>query len=94
MARSERVDDLDFCDMTPAGPPTEEGQVRLVNGDLVAFVGGQVRSLTQGGGALPPAALVGEVLFSCDGATFEVALPVTSCFGWLVNDDGIHIVNG
>ena len=36
---------------------------------------------------------IGQVLFSIDGATFEVAQPVTSNQGWLVNDQGILIVN-
>jgi len=91
--RDEVVSDLLMLDQTPEGPPAEEGLVRLVSGDLVAFVGGQVRSLTQqGGGALPPATQVGQVLFSADGTSFTVEVPITSCDGWLVNDDGVLLV--
>jgi len=36
---------------------------------------------------------IGQVLFSVDGETFEVVQPVTSNQGWLVNDQGILIVN-
>lgn len=43
--RSERTNDL-FIDDDGLGAPSEEGQVRQNSGDLVAYVGGQVRSLT------------------------------------------------
>lgn len=46
------------------------------------------------GGALPAATQVGQVLFSIDGSSFTVELPVTNPFGWIVNDEGILIVNG
>lgn len=49
-ARAERVDDLFFEDQTVAGNPAEEGLVRRVSGDLVAFIGGSVKSLTSGVG--------------------------------------------
>lgn len=48
MARDERVVDLFFLDDTPGGNPTDEGQVKFVSGDLVALLGGQVKSLTTG----------------------------------------------
>jgi len=53
-------------------------------------------TLTQlaSGGSLPSASQVGEVLYSKDGSTFTVELPVTSDYGWLVNNDGIHIIVG
>ncbi len=91
-ARDERVNDLCFEDQTSEGNPSEEGVVRLVSNDLVAYVDGQVKSLTQGGGSLPSATAVGQVLFSEDGSTFTVEDPVTSCNGWLVNEDGQHLV--
>jgi hypothetical protein len=47
-ARGERVDDLFFLDQTAAGNPTEEGLVRRVSNDLVALLGGTVKSLTEG----------------------------------------------
>ena len=48
--RAERTNDL-FIDDDGLGNPTEEGQVRHTGGDLVAYVGGQVLSLTQGAGS-------------------------------------------
>jgi len=47
-ARDERVSDLYFVADESPGPPTVEGQVRLDSGDLVAYVGGSVKSLTAG----------------------------------------------
>ena len=49
-ARDERVADLFFVDTTTEGNPAEEGLVRYVSGDLVAFLGGVVKSLTTGSG--------------------------------------------
>jgi hypothetical protein len=49
-ARDERVADLFFVDTTADGNPAEEGLVRYVSGDLVAFLGGVVKSLTTGSG--------------------------------------------
>jgi len=49
-ARDERVADLFFVDRTADGSPAEEGLVRYVSGDLVAFLGGVVKSLTTGSG--------------------------------------------
>jgi len=49
-ARDERVADLFFVDTTTEGNPAEEGLVRFVSGDLVAFLGGVVKSLTTGSG--------------------------------------------
>lgn len=54
-ARDERVADLFFVDTTAEGNPAEEGLVRFVSGDLVAFLGGVVKSLTSGvGGGITP----------------------------------------
>jgi hypothetical protein len=47
--RAERTNDLHIDD-DGLGNPTEEGQVRHVGGDLVAFLGGVVKSLTSGVG--------------------------------------------
>ncbi len=44
--RDERVDDVYFENLTSEGDPTEEGQTRRVNDDLVVFIDGQVKSLT------------------------------------------------
>lgn len=48
------------------------------------------------GGGLPNPTQMGEVLFSRSSTSlaFTVELPVTSCDGWLVDDQGIHIVVG
>lgn len=53
-----------------------------------------LRIAATGGGALPAATDVGQVLFSLDGLTFEVAQPLTSDQGWLVNDEGTLLVAG
>lgn len=47
--RDERVIDLFFLD--GGSNPAEEGLVRLVGTDLVAYLGGSVKSLTGGGAA-------------------------------------------
>lgn len=47
--RDERTQDLFLLDMSP-GLPTEEGQVRFTNTDIVAYVGGTVYSLITGSG--------------------------------------------
>ena len=68
--RDERVEDLFFEDQTAEGNPTEEGQVRRVSGDLVAYVGGQARSLTSGSGdVVGPAGATDEAVARYDGAT-------------------------
>lgn len=55
--RDERVADLYLTDLTSEGNPTEEGQIRRVSNDLVAYVGGQVKSLTaDSGGGISEAA--------------------------------------
>lgn len=48
------------------------------------------------GGGLPNPTQIGEVLFSRSSTSlaFTVELPLTSCDGWLVDDQGIHIVVG
>lgn len=53
-----------------------------------------VDMLGGGGGNLPPATEIGQVLFAEDGASFTPELPVTGPFGWLRNDDGILIIVG
>jgi hypothetical protein len=46
-------------------------------------------------GALPPATEEGQVLFSCDGVTFEIEKPVVGDLdSWLHDDAGILIVEG
>jgi hypothetical protein len=92
--RDERTEDLFLVDLTSEGDPTEEGQVRYVSGDLLAFVSGQVKSLTQGSGSLPSATQVGQILASIDGSNFSVQLPLTSCEGWLLNEEGVLLVVG
>jgi len=49
--RIERTEDLYLINMDNV-PPAEEGQVRQANGDILAFIGGQVKSLTAGGSGL------------------------------------------
>lgn len=50
--RIERTQDLYLIDMTGEDPslPAEEGQIRFVNTDIKAFVGGVVVSLISGSG--------------------------------------------
>jgi hypothetical protein len=47
--RIERTEDLYLIDMGTA-LPAEEGQIRQANGDILAFIGGSVKSLTAGSG--------------------------------------------
>ena len=43
-------------------------------------------------GSLPSATRMGEILYSLDGENFTVELPITSSRGWLVNENGLHLV--
>jgi hypothetical protein len=70
-------------------PPSTAGFVLQTNGP-----GNAPTWVDPGSAALPVATQVGQVLYSVDGSTFTVELPVTSRHGWLVNNDGIHIVVG
>lgn len=88
--RDEVVEDLLVLDSTVKGNPATEGLVRYISGDLVAYVSGQVKSLTAQ--AMPPSTAIGEVLYSTDGVSFTVHTPVTSSSGWLVNNDGTLLV--
>lgn len=47
--RDARRNDVFFEDRTSGGSPTEEGQVRRVNDDLLALIDGTVKSLTRQG---------------------------------------------
>jgi len=88
--RDEVVEDFLVLDSTAKGNPATEGLVRYISGDLVAYVSGQVKSLTAQ--AMPPATNIGEVLYSTDGVSFTAETPLTSCDGWLVNDDDVLLV--
>ncbi len=48
----------------------------------------------RGGGALPPTSEVGQVLYSENGTSLTVQTALTSCDGWLVNDQGLLLVKG
>jgi hypothetical protein len=48
--RIERTEDLYLIDMTGGPNPAEEGQVRFLDADIKAFVGGSVVSLISGSG--------------------------------------------
>ena len=54
-----------------------------------------VDGLVGGGGgiSLPEPTGIGQVLFATEANQFHVVMPVTSQEGWLVNEDGILIVN-
>lgn len=86
-----------------AGQP---GVVHLIIGyrsplkDLseIAFRRHLIHSILYGGeggsgGNLPVPTGIGQVLFAIEANEFGVAMPVTSQEGWLVNEDGILIVN-
>ena len=62
--RDERLIDLFFVEPAAAGDPTEEGQVRLnaAANDIVAYIDGQVKSLTASG-----ASLLGKAIVTSDG---------------------------
>lgn len=88
--RNERVADLYMEDRTSAGNPSTEGLVRYVTNDLVAFLDGEVKSLTEG--TLPTPVQQGAILFAVDATAFVQALPVIGPGGWLVTNTGLMIV--
>jgi hypothetical protein len=45
-----------------------------------------------GAGVAVAAERVGQVLYSVDGATFEARTPITTRQGWLVNNQGLLLV--
>lgn len=58
------------------------------------FVGKSSSTTSTTTGSLT-ATQVGQVLYSIDGATFSAQMPITSpSTGWLIQDDGLHIVAG
>jgi len=63
-SRDERLRDLFFETPTTPGAPTEEGQVRLYNNDIQAYIDGEIKSLTAGAGSAP---LLGRSIFKTDG---------------------------
>jgi hypothetical protein len=65
----------------------------------IARVGGKLRVIDdlgpydpRGGGALPAATEVGQMLFSFDGSTFQICKPVVADDGFVVTDDDGHQV--
>lgn len=56
--------------------------------------GNDATKVTIPSASLPSASDVGQILFSVDGSTFEVRLPITTDEGWLVNDEGHLLVVG
>jgi len=50
-------------------------------------------AIESGGQALPQANYVGQLLFSVDGEKFVRCMPVTTDYGWIVNDFGLMVVN-
>ncbi len=87
--RGERVDFIDFLDQ--GTDPTEDGFMQRNGSDLLIHVSGAPKSVFD---VIPPATQVGQVLYSTDGSSFSVQLPLASCEGWLVNDEGILLVVG
>jgi hypothetical protein len=45
------------------------------------------------GASLPNANYVGQLLFSVDGTKFVRCMPITTDYGWIVNDFGLMVVN-
>lgn len=52
-----------------------------------------ISSTARSGVILPEPNGVGQVLFAIENNRFRVAMPVTSTQGWLVNEDGILLIN-
>jgi hypothetical protein len=73
--------------------PTDPYSLARVNGKI-KMVDDLGEYDPRGGGALPAANDVGDVLLSVDGSTFTVRHPLTGSAGWLVNDDGTLLVTG
>jgi len=83
-------------DVTPglltATAPTGQAQhvVEVVNANRLFIL--PAGFLATSAAALPAASQVGQVLHSADGLTFAAETPLTSCEGWLVNDEGALLV--
>lgn len=67
-------------------------------GDLVNLLyikGTEPIAFQQGSGSTSPENIptqIGQILYSIDGTSFTVQLPLTGPGGWLINDDGILLV--
>lgn len=71
---------------------------RTYTGDILSDGYTTTQSLQQlsdaigGSSGLPKATQIGQLLYCVDGENYQTSLPVTSRHGWLVNEQGIHIV--
>jgi len=65
----------------------------LFNLSEIAFRKALIYSMLYGEEDLPAPNGIGQILMAIDGNRFIPAMPVTSINGWLVNDEGILIVN-
>ncbi len=80
----------------------DEGVELTTTAESIDFVGagvtatnvGNAVTVNVGAGNLPTPSAVGQVLFSVDGLAFTVEDPLTSTEGWIVNDDGVLLVQG
>lgn len=86
----ERVRNLYWDDETAAGNPTEEGECRRVGDDVVAYLGGEVKSFTE----LPTPTAEGAMFYSDDGASFIQIVPLVGGTGMLFSDDGKIVYEG
>ena len=81
------------ADQGPQGATGPTGPAGVAGAAGIAGPTGATGPAGDGTGAsLPPAELVGQVLYSVDGESFEPRLPVTSREGWLVNNSGVLLV--
>ncbi len=81
------------------GTGTDSGDMYVVNDTGLSIFridlwDGSVWRTLGSVGSFPVPTQTGEVLYACDATAFVQALPVTCDYGWLVNEEGIHIVNG
>ena len=85
-----------------AGDPSLEGATRYVSGEFRMVDGiGAFNPRNQDvtlddvlANQITPADCIGQVLYSIDGLTFSVSLPVSTKNGWLVNNCGLLLIQG
>ena len=93
------IDNQDAATLAAAGVAADAADVVVLAAAAVAADAGDVTTLATANAyadsvGVPAATQKGEVLFSVDGVSFEVKLPITTKNGWLCNNDGLLLVVG
>jgi hypothetical protein len=77
--------------MRETSPAVTSGECRYASGRW-SFYDSTGEYDPRGGGALPSATEVGEMLFSWDGSTFERAKPIVSDKGFVLTSDAGNMI--